>query len=118
GQGLACCFNTNHVLGTYPRDSVSDMWHGRPANVLREAIRCQDFSAGWQGCATDSASRNFSGIMQVFDHLADASADGGEAGRTRVEPPRSLEFSIANTCNLECVMCTGDFSSSIRKRRE
>lgn len=118
GQGLACCFNTNHVLGTYPRETVSDMWYGQPANALREAIRHHDFSAGCQGCAHQLASRNFSGIMRVFDHLADASADGGEAARADVQPPRSLEFSLSNTCNLECVMCTGDFSSSIRKRRE
>jgi pyruvate-formate lyase-activating enzyme len=32
--------------------------------------------------------------------------------------PRLLEFEIANTCNLECVMCTGYWSSSIRSHRE
>jgi sulfatase maturation enzyme AslB (radical SAM superfamily) len=29
-----------------------------------------------------------------------------------------MEFELSNTCNLECVMCTGEFSSSIRKNRE
>jgi MoaA/NifB/PqqE/SkfB family radical SAM enzyme len=29
-----------------------------------------------------------------------------------------MEFSISNTCNLECVMCNGEWSSSIRSRRE
>ncbi|MCB9276619.1 MAG: radical SAM protein [Lewinellaceae bacterium] len=32
--------------------------------------------------------------------------------------PRGMEFELSNTCNLECVMCTGEFSSSIRKNRE
>ncbi len=32
--------------------------------------------------------------------------------------PSMLDFSIHNTCNLECVMCYGEFSSSIRLNRE
>lgn len=32
--------------------------------------------------------------------------------------PRGMEFELSSTCNLECVMCTGEFSSSIRKNRE
>jgi sulfatase maturation enzyme AslB (radical SAM superfamily) len=29
-----------------------------------------------------------------------------------------MEFSIGNTCNLECIMCDGKFSSAIRAHRE
>ena len=32
--------------------------------------------------------------------------------------PTKLEFELDNTCNLECTMCFGEFSSSIRKNRE
>jgi MoaA/NifB/PqqE/SkfB family radical SAM enzyme len=32
--------------------------------------------------------------------------------------PRVMEFELSNTCNLECIMCNGYFSSSIRKNRE
>jgi MoaA/NifB/PqqE/SkfB family radical SAM enzyme len=32
--------------------------------------------------------------------------------------PRVMEFELSNECNLECVMCNGYFSSSIRKNRE
>ncbi|MBK8706476.1 MAG: hypothetical protein IPN33_24860 [Saprospiraceae bacterium] len=32
-----------------------------------------------------------------------------------VNYPRCLEFELSNTCNLECAMCFGEFSSSIRK---
>ncbi|NUQ25606.1 MAG: radical SAM protein [Saprospiraceae bacterium] len=35
-----------------------------------------------------------------------------------VNYPRCLEFELSNTCNLECAMCFGEFSSSIRKNRE
>jgi MoaA/NifB/PqqE/SkfB family radical SAM enzyme len=29
-----------------------------------------------------------------------------------------MEFMLSNTCNLECVMCSGELSSSIRKKRD
>ena len=32
--------------------------------------------------------------------------------------PSVLEFELINTCNLECVMCTGEYSSLIRAKRE
>lgn len=32
--------------------------------------------------------------------------------------PRQMEFSVSNTCNLQCVMCNGEWSSSIRSQRE
>ncbi len=32
--------------------------------------------------------------------------------------PNSMEFELANTCNLECVMCNGYYSSTIRKNVE
>ena len=34
------------------------------------------------------------------------------------EKPKLLEFELSNICNLECAMCFGDFSSSIRKNRD
>lgn len=37
----------------------------------------------------------------------------------RVSPfPKLLEFELSNICNLECAMCFGEFSSSIRRNRE
>jgi MoaA/NifB/PqqE/SkfB family radical SAM enzyme len=32
--------------------------------------------------------------------------------------PAMLEFELSNTCNLECIMCGGEWSSAIRKNRE
>ena len=32
--------------------------------------------------------------------------------------PRVMEFELSNECNLECQMCNGNVSSSIRKRKD
>lgn len=44
--------------------------------------------------------------------------DADEISNTPAFRPRCMEFELSNTCNLECAMCFGDFSSSIRKNRE
>lgn len=41
-----------------------------------------------------------------------------KASKVELSYPRGMEFELSSTCNLECVMCTGQFSSSIRKNRE
>ena len=48
--------------------------------------------------------------MRAFDRFV--------VTETMPEWPQRMEFSIANACNLECVMCNGTLSSSIRARRE
>src|SRR5690606_6216470 len=34
------------------------------------------------------------------------------------EYPAVMEFELSNKCNLECVMCKGELSSTIRKQRD
>ena len=115
GDAVACCYNTTHVLGTYPKDSLHAMWFGDKAKQLRQYIRDRDLGGGCQSCAHQMHSRNFTGQMSVFDHLA---RDRGKASEDALAMPRQLEFSLTNTCNLECVMCGGNWSSLIRRNRE
>src|SRR6185295_19977224 len=62
-------------------------------------------------------SANFAGLRaRSFDDLSEdryALADG-----VPFAYPKLMEFEISNVCNLECTMCTGFFSSSIRHNRE
>ena len=126
GNGLACCYNTSHVLGTYPQHSIRDMWFGAKAQELREAIRQNDLSGGCSGCAHQLTSRNFSGQMSVFDRYGDEKKQISWFQRIsqRFKPqeeislPKAMEFSLTNVCNLGCVMCSGYFSSVIRRDRE
>jgi len=129
GDAAVCALNAVHILGTYPRDSIRDMWLGARAAELREAMRSNDLSLGCAWCAHELMSRNFTGAKSTFDRYA----DGKDAGKwaallfrrvkrhfvPRPEPklPKSMELSLSNTCNLECVMCRGFFSSAIQHKR-
>jgi MoaA/NifB/PqqE/SkfB family radical SAM enzyme len=111
GNATACCYNRQHVLGTYPQHTIKEMWTGKAAKKLREYIRNNDLSGGCKLCAAQLNAKNFSGVhAKLFDAYVDKTK--------KFEYPKILEFEISNTCNLECTMCSGYYSSSIRKNRE
>jgi MoaA/NifB/PqqE/SkfB family radical SAM enzyme len=115
GRVTACCFNRHYVLGTYPEQSVREIWTGAPARALREAFLTGANAPGCDRCFDQLKNRNFSGaLMRNFDRYT----AGGARAADRDGPPLVLEFEISNTCHLECVMCGGHWSSAIRARRE
>jgi len=125
GNMTACCYNRKHVLGSYPRQSIRDAWNGEKVNELREYIKSYDLGGGCSACADILNSGNYNGSKaRYYDEYAYAptAPKSNILGILKKEKPvyvpRVFEFEIANTCNLECIMCNGYFSSSIRKNRE
>jgi len=109
GRLFTCCFNKIYHLGIYPQQSIRQIWFGERAQRFRETIRRDDLSLGCQGCGHLLAAHNFEGVpIKNFDYFGwDASGY-----------PTKMDFELSNTCNLECIMCRGELSSSIRQNRE
>jgi len=110
GKVRACCQNTGGLLGDVSRQSIREIWESTQAGRLREALAVRDFSVGCGFCAWQAEDVGFSEFARGFDDLAPES----------IAPmwPLRMEFSMTNSCNLQCVMCNGDWSSSIRAHRE
>ncbi|GIV33328.1 MAG: hypothetical protein KatS3mg031_0863 [Chitinophagales bacterium] len=111
GRVLACAYNQKVVLGRYPQQSIRQMWFdSEEGKRLREHMLHNDLSYGCKHCKYFFENRKFSGLKPlVFDVYSDIQD---------YTYPRVLEFELSNTCNLECVMCNGKVSSSIRKNRD
>lgn len=126
GVVTACCFNRTQVLGVYPENSVDQIWHGEPIRKLREALSGYDLTRGCGKCAQQIEAKDFGGAHAVFYTqqarvLAGVREQWGmhaEGDPGRAPLPMRLEFNIHNACNLQCVMCHGLASSSIRTHRE
>lgn len=109
GRVYSCCFNKTHLLGTYPEQSIAEIWQGHAVAAQRQALRVGDLSLGCAACLDGVKARNLDAVpLRLYDRFA---ADN--AGM-----PAKMDFELFNTCNLECVMCRGEFSSSIRQNRE
>lgn len=120
GNVLACCINTVRPMGAWPAQRIRDIWEGIAARQLRGALAEGDFSLGCHDCHSSISSGNHGAVNSTFDEVV-ASTDPGwirdhpplDDGR---DPwPRLLEFSLSSRCNLRCTMCSGYFSSSIRR---
>jgi molybdenum cofactor biosynthesis enzyme MoaA len=111
GRVQVCCWNWQWPIGNARTQSFDEMWSGARAQMLRRALEKNDFSKGCAFCERQTADNWTSRpVMRIFDRFAVPAADP--------QWPEQMEFSISNACNLECVMCNGEFSSAIRAHRE
>jgi sulfatase maturation enzyme AslB (radical SAM superfamily) len=109
GNTSVCCFNKMHVIGTYPAQTLTEIWFGAKADEIRQSLSKSDFSLGCQSCHELITAENYSGLpAKNFDLLP--------AHSNRF--PSKIDFELSNECNLECIMCRGEFSSAIRRNRE
>ena len=109
GDVLACCRNTQDILGNIQRDSLEDIWNSGARKQLIEKINNQQLEGSCGYCHKQLKTGNYSALLaNMYDPIFGDTADY----------PTDITFEISNTCNLECIMCSGDFSSSIRKNRD
>lgn len=109
GRVVACCQNRDYVLGNYPAQTIKEIWNSAETEKLREALKENNFDLGCRNCELRVKSKNEKGLIAAFYDGYPLNADGY---------PTNMEFELSNTCNLECIMCNGDFSSLIRTKRE
>lgn len=109
GKVVACCYNRQYILGNYPEMSIEEIWFGQAADKLRKYVANNDLSLGCFGCENLMRAGNFDAIKTKM-------YDSYKANKNKY--PSVMEFELSNTCNLECIMCSGEFSSSIRKNRD
>ena len=124
GAVSACCYSRNGAMGRYPEQSVDEIWNGALAKSMRAALRRNELPGGCELCADQLHAGNFTGLLaRQFDEQSPVTLGSRvksllRSGVTPKRYPRRLEFELSNKCNLECAMCSGFFSSSIRANRE
>ena len=110
GKVISCPYNQTVVLGKYPEQNLREIWYSEEGKKLRAYLEHNDLSNGCKHCQHYLEKKKFSGLKPlVFDKYSKYSHG---------QMPKVLEFSLENTCNLECIMCSGEVSSSIRKNRD
>jgi MoaA/NifB/PqqE/SkfB family radical SAM enzyme len=110
GAVSVCAFTRTTPLGQIGQEPLLDMWRGHVVDELRSAVVNDDLMHSCSRCAEEIAGGNESGVFST-------SFDRFRAERDQPWPSR-MEFALSNACNLQCVMCSGEFSSAIRSQRE
>lgn len=111
GNVRVCCHNWSHPVGNIGTQTIAQIWNGEAVKSIRRSLECGNFAAGCQHCEWQMATGSFVNLSPLkWDILPVDENDPAW--------PLQMEFSIANTCNLECIMCDGKASSAIRAHRE
>jgi molybdenum cofactor biosynthesis enzyme MoaA len=103
----APCWLTFLNPDSYPQKSVREIWFGETFQNLRDSLLRYDLTHKCNVCLKNLQTGNHTSVL----------ARAYDVNEIR-KYPTMLELEVANTCNLECVMCIGELSSSIRKNRE
>jgi MoaA/NifB/PqqE/SkfB family radical SAM enzyme len=111
GDAMVCCWSWRFPVGNVLKDTMDEIWHGPRIQELRAKLSNYEFVKACDFCRFQTEEGVYDGAkMRQFDRFDVAGADP--------EWPRQIEFSISNSCNLECVMCDGFHSSAIRAHRD
>jgi len=108
GDTRPCC-QSSRVLGNVADQTLDEIWHGDSLAELRTAISDGDLSLGCEHCEWAGRGGRETTYAVRFDRDRLPAPDAG---------PTRLELAPSNACNLQCTMCNGDWSSSIRLHRE
>ena len=110
GNIISCCYNRGYILGKYPENTIKEVWNSKELKKLKKNLKKNNFDLGCDICKDRILNKTFTftGAFH-YDYLHHY---------YKSKYPAMLDFEISNTCNLECVMCTGENSSSIRTNRE
>jgi sulfatase maturation enzyme AslB (radical SAM superfamily) len=111
GIASVCCANRSFTLGQYPDQTLLQIWNGEKIKELRKELDNFSFKKGCFQC-------KYFLDMEKFKLLKITHYDAPDNVYKGLEYPYRLDLELDNTCNLECKMCNGVFSSSIRKNRE
>jgi molybdenum cofactor biosynthesis enzyme MoaA len=103
----APCWLTFQDPDSYPSKSIREIWFGEKFQNIRDNIKNYDLTYKCNVCLKNLQNKNFTSVLS-------RAYDSNEIKKY----PTMMELELSNTCNLECVMCIGELSSSIRKNRE
>ena len=119
GRITVCCANRDYAVGFYPQRSLMDIWNGEELKKLRDEMDKFSFELGCQQCSLMLDSANYKTLkIKHYDTEDSTLSEGFDDSYRKLKYPYRLDFELSNKCNLECIMCTGVYSSSIRKNRE
>lgn len=109
GNVHACCVGALHPLGNVGEMSIREIWEGERAGVLRAALAEHSYDFGCGSCRHRMAEQSGPPDLEYYRSMPPSPDPAW---------PQVMAFALNNTCNLQCVMCGGNFSSKIRSQRE
>ncbi|MCU1499831.1 MAG: radical protein [Acidimicrobiales bacterium] len=107
GWVYACCTSGLYPLGRIGEERLTDLWGGPRAQVMRDSLRNWDLTVACGPCRWHLEHGRMDPVAAVYDRYPVSSAEP--------ERPFMMLFALSNRCNLGCIMCTPELSTTLRK---
>src|SRR5215208_6697367 len=104
GDVRVCCHNWENPAGNILKNTIDEIWSGAAIKLLRDALSAYKFGPGCDFCYHRMEEGS-------YDNLAMERFEGFDVASEAPAWPKQMEFALSNSCNLECVMCSGFYSS-------
>ncbi len=109
GSIVACCLNRNVVFGKHPENSISQALNSDNIKKLRKYLKNNNLDYGCFHCKQRIESNSFDSVeAKLYDSLP----------LSKSKMPTYFIFELSNTCNLNCIMCSPEFSSSFKANEQ
>lgn len=107
GKMSPCYATYNDKSDVYGEKTIRDSWFNGSFSKIRKEHSICNYTESCKFCMDLFQNKAYSSmLMQKYEHYA----------FSKTEYPKIMEFELSNRCNLECIMCDSNLSSSINKR--
>ncbi|OQC46081.1 MAG: molybdenum cofactor biosynthesis protein A [Bacteroidetes bacterium ADurb.Bin028] len=97
--------NSSHIS----KNSIKDIWFSGSINEIRKQHSTCDLSISCGFCENLLNSASYkTALINKYEHYA----------FSKSKYPKIMEFELSNKCNLACIMCDANLSSSIEKKEK
>lgn len=110
GMVSPCCYNTT-LCDNYSKRSITEIFNGKIYKQYRKEIKKGKFHEACSICRNSMLNGQYNSVMiHNYDYF--------KVSRIFPNKIRNITIALSNVCNLECIMCNGLNSSSIRINRD
>lgn len=102
-----CCHHIEYI--SLQNQTLKEIWFGSELKTLRQQMKKYAPPPACNFCASNYMAGNFNNV----NALAYDEYEVPESGY-----PVFMDFSLSNTCNLNCVMCDASLSSGVQKAKK
>jgi MoaA/NifB/PqqE/SkfB family radical SAM enzyme len=104
GKVSPCYASYNDNSAMITNNSIKEIWFGESFNTIRKEHKKCDLHSTCEFCNKLMQQESFGSMLSnKYEHYA----------FSKSKYPRIMEFEISNKCNLSCIMCDSNLSSSI-----
>lgn len=108
GAVSVCCLSRFAPLGNIAERTLRELWTGPEMAAYRATLQRDEWPEGCAMCRWELEGGNVAAHpLRDFDTVPIASG---------LQWPTRLEFALSNRCNLACIHCRAELSSTIAKR--